>query len=342
MSRKKQENLRMEQHTEQVQHTFALLIGAYYAGLYGLTAPDLAGVSYALLGLLVLFYVKSHQPDHRSKAIIATMIVVLWGSYGLLRTTKVKTRTIHDLLAVCNADAETCQAASDLLTGLKLPATQWQEPPNRRARETGLAVLATGMTLLGGVYLYKPGKQGGKQGGKPAAPTASPRLACLALGVWVAWALWAMTSLSSHTIVDMAKRDMLYPAENGLPGMSAVSPVVAKMQLYVYAGLVAVASLALVPSHALPLLCYLYLFMGLYFLSNLYKVNRTLSAWARREQEDPRLPTYVCGTAFLGGSLLLTLIALSRREWWVGFPVVAAMAFGCWDTHMVERLQDAN
>ena len=129
--------------------------------------------------------------------------------------------------------------------------------------------------------------------------------------------------------------------------MTQVTPMVTRMQLYAMVGLVVVAAAALAPQHpAVPLLCFLYLFMGMYFLSTVYRINRMIVTWEmgpRKESKPPTVPTYACGICMLSGSTVLALLALHwQKPKWIGvLLVLGALGFAAWDTHAVERVQDA-
>jgi hypothetical protein len=330
-----------------VQGTLSLLVGAYYAGLYGLTAPDLAVVSYALLGLLVLFHMR--VKDVPAPLYTSGALALLWGSWALLQFgTNPQKRRLSDVLESCDSDI--CQQLEKLLASTGDTA-RWQDAPHTKARRQGLTVLAATMTLVLASYYVMPDKPA------PAAPAALVEVpavtpgnwwAVLVLAAWVGWVAWAMASLSTHMLVAQAQRDMIYPElEGGGPGLSHVTPMVTKMQLYLTVGVAVVAALALAPDHpALPLLCHLYLFMGMYFLSNLYQVNRLLTTWALLNQEArPQLPSFTAGIGVLGGGVALVLVALHGTKDWkkaLTWPLLmlGAMGFAAWDTHANERVKD--
>lgn len=329
--------------SEATQGTLSLIVGAYYAGLYGLAAPELSLVSYALLGLLVLFHLRMKTSSPAAHLYVSGALLLLWGSWaGLSFGMSPKKRQLSDVLASC--DTEICEQLENALTSMGGHDAYWAEAPHTKEQRQGVTVLAVVMTAILCSYFFTAKSIPNTT---PAA-VGTPWLVAVALAVWVGWVTWAMQMLSSYVLVQQAKRDMIYPQMDGGAGLAHVTPMVTRMQLYAMTGFVVVAAAALSPQHpALPLLCFLYLFMGMYFLSNVYRINRmivTLEMGPQKQgQLPPAVPTYACGISMLGGSTALALLALywQNPKWICVLLVLVVLGFAAWDTHAVERVQDA-
>lgn len=333
------------------QGTLSLLVGAYYAGLYGLTAPELNIVSHALLGLLVLFHLRmTNMPsaDNKLYLYVLCALLVLWGSWaGLTFGVSSKKRNLTDILDTCTTDQ--CQQIEHLLTEMGGDTDYWSKAPHDKERRQGLTVLTVIMTIILGSYLIPDFSAQPSSSSSSNTVPGMPWLVAVVLVAWVGWVHWAMGVLSSYTVVQHGKRDMVYPQiDGGGPGLSSVTPLVTKMQLYATVGVVAVAAVALAPHHpAVPLLCFLYLFMGMYFLSNLYQINRMVVALESMGQSaaNPQpvvVPRYKLGLGVLGGSAAAALLALygKKPHWPAVLLVVVSLGFAAWDTHATERVQD--
>lgn len=317
-----------------VQGAASVLVGTYYAGLLGLASPDLAVVSYSLVGLLVLFQVRLGEMTDaaQTRPYVVAAGVLLWATWALQHFLPVKPRKLSSLLGECTPDDDTCQALESLLGNTD--PQHWQ-PPHIKDRKAALTVLAVTFTLI--LLTYQAVTRS-----EETASAETTRWLALPVFAWVGWVAWAMSSLSSHEIVRQAKTDSILPALDGGPSLVEVTPVVARMQLYALFGLVVALMLALMPNFP-PLVGYLYFFMGLYFLGNLYKINRLIAAWARLDDEPPEIPSYLYGFSFLGGTLVVALLAVHAKnlQWSTPLLVLTAMGFAMWDTHAVEKLNDA-
>lgn len=320
-----------------VQGAASVLVGTYYAGLLGLASPDLAVVSYSLVGLLVLFQVRLGEMTDatQTRPYVVAAALLLWATWALQHFLPVKPRKLSSLLGECTPNDSVCQALESMLGNAD--PQRWK-PPHAKDRETALTVLAVAFTLI--LLTYQTVD-------RTAAPLPTPWLA-LPVSAWVAWVAWAMTSLSSHEIIRQAKTDTIFPALDGGPSLVEVTPVVARMQLYALFGPVVALLLVLMPNCP-PLVAYLYFFMGLYFLGNLYKINRLLAAWSRLDDEPPEVPLYQYGFGGLAGALgvalVIMLVQTAKDAVWpqagISLLVLAAMGFAMWDTHAVEKLNDA-
>ena len=322
-----------------VQGAASVLVGTYYAGLLGLASPDLAVVSYALVGLLVLFQVRLGavtDVEHTHPYVVAAALL-LWATWALQHFRPVQPRKLSNLLGECAIDDGMCQALEGML-GTADP--QHWTPPHADDRKGALTVLAVALTIILTSYPVVT-----RTGTTPVVPPAAVPWMALPVSAWAIWVCWALARLSSNDIVRKAKTDTIFPALDGGPSLVEVTPVVARLQLYALFGPVVALLLVLMPNCP-PLVGYLYLFMGLYFLGNLYKINRLLAAWAQLDNERPEVPPYAQGFGVLAAAVGLALIILlwqTKLAWpqaGISLLVLAAMGFAVWDTHAVEKLND--
>ena len=320
----------------QAQTTLSVVLGAYYAGLLGLTSPNYTVVGYSLLGLLVLFHARAAHAFSHPRPYVLIAFLALWGTLLHERYQPNSTRSMRDVIEECNTDDRTCQLLRNALQGT--PEQHWQAP-HAEKRQKALLVLATGMTLVLLPYW----------GATESANYGSPQWTLLVpIFVWAAWVSWAMSAWSTHFLVMQAEHDMILPpmAPDGVD-MTWVTPLVARMQLYMLLGFVLTALLAVAPARSFSMLCVVYLFMGIYFLNDMYRLNRVARVMQFLGDEDggPATPRFVPGASVLGGVVLLTLLALRRpgekSNWLLLAVVLGAMSFAVWDTHAIEHLNDA-
>ena len=304
-----------------VQESIAILLGSYYAGLYGLAAPELKAVSYILLGTVVLMYVQNQRGGAPGKSCF-TAPVILLASYVLLLAVPPAVYKPTDMID------DNIPDHVQTYINTAIPALT---PQHRSGRLAALALLG----VTAGVAAWWCCAGGTAPGGDPTSWTWYARLS--ALGLWVVYVAWVMYDLGQHALVDLARRDLI-PGGQKLVSMSTV---VGKMYMHLAVGLVIFGCLALVPHKPLPGLCVVYLFLGFYFLGHMYNVKRALLIAEERQGQPPPSPscTYKVGA----GLLLLAVVALlgtqrlTTTHRIAGFGVIA---LACWDTHLTERLGD--